>query len=61
MFPSASPHKEMFTMSVWFKFLTDVPVISTKLLTTYMLPGLHSVLKDVETLERDQVVGMFAL
>jgi len=29
--------------------------ISTELLTTYMLPGLHSVLKDMETLEKDQV------
>ena len=33
-------------------------VISTELLTTYMLPGLHSVLKDMETLEKDQVVGI---
>jgi len=39
----------------WFKFLTDMLVISTELLTTYMLPGLHSVLKDMETLEKDQV------
>jgi len=41
----------------WFEFLTTLLVISAELLNTYVLPGLHSVLRDMETLEKGQVVG----
>lgn len=37
-------------------FLDHLPVISTELLTTYMLPGLNSVLRDMETLDAEKVV-----
>ena len=37
-------------------FLDYLPVISTELLTTYMLPGLNSLLRDMETLDADKVV-----
>ena len=42
--------------SFCFKFLDHLPVISTELLTTYMLPGLNSVLRDMETLDATKVV-----